>query len=81
MTVRYEPFSRDDIGRIHDATIRVLERTGIKVLEDEAVRLLTGAGASFDKAARVVKFPERVLMDAISTAPSNVQAVREGRQA
>jgi len=80
MTVRYEPFSRDDIGRIHDATIRVLEGTGVKVLEDEAVRLLIGAGASFDKATRVVKFPERVLMGAISTAPSKFKLyARDGK--
>ncbi|MGD9963189.1 MAG: trimethylamine methyltransferase family protein [Thermoplasmata archaeon] len=69
MFARYEPFSKDDIGRIHDATVRVLEGTGIKVLEDEAVGLLTGAGASYDGATRVVRIPERVLMDAVSRAP------------
>lgn len=70
MDVRCEPFSRDELDRIHGATVAVLERTGVKVLEDEAVTLLTGAGASFDRQTRVVRIPERVLTNCMSEAPS-----------
>lgn len=73
MAAMYEPFSRDDIGTIHDATVRVLERAGVRVLEDEAVSLLTLAGADYDKATRIVRIPERVLMGAISRAPSRFE--------
>lgn len=80
MDVRCEPFSRDELDRIHDATLRVLERTGVKVLEDEAVRLLTGAGASYDDVTRVVRIPERVLMGSVSEAPSKFKLCsRDGR--
>lgn len=80
MTVRCEPFSKDDIGRIHDATVRVLERTGVRVLEDEAVGLLKAAGASYDKETRIVRFPERVLMDGLSSAPSRFKLyARDGK--
>ncbi len=80
MEVRLEPFSRDEIGKIHDATVRVLEGTGVKVLEEEAVRLLTGAGAGYDKGTRAVRIPERVLMDSISAAPSRFKLCsRDGK--
>ncbi len=80
MSSRYEPFSSDDIGLIHDATVRVLEGTGVKVLEDEAVGLLTGAGASYDKSTRIVRIPERVLMDAVSKAPTRFKLyARDGK--
>ena len=71
MAVRMEPFSKDSLDKIHDATVRVLERTGIKVLEEEAVRLLTAAGASHDPGTGIVRIPERVLTQAVSSAPSS----------
>lgn len=70
MVARYEPFSRADIERIDSATVRVFENTGIRVLEDEAAGLLVSAGASYDKKTRIVKVPEHVLRDSISSAPS-----------
>jgi trimethylamine---corrinoid protein Co-methyltransferase len=78
MTTWYEPFSKDDIERIHDATVRVLEGTGVRVLEEEAVRLLTGAGASYDKATRIVKVPEEVLDKCVSLAPSSFKLYARG---
>lgn len=82
METRFEPYSRDEIERIHDATVRVLEGTGMRVLADEAVSLLTGAGASYDKATRVARIPERVLMDSISAAPSRFKLhSRDGKHA
>lgn len=78
MTTLYEPFSKGDIERMHDATVRVLEGTGIRVLEEEAVRLLVGAGASYDKATGVVKVPEEVLDKCMSSAPSRFKLYARG---
>ncbi|HUU06927.1 MAG TPA: trimethylamine methyltransferase family protein, partial [Thermoplasmata archaeon] len=54
---------------IHAATLRVLEGTGIRVLEKEAVSLLQSVGASFDDDTETVRIPEDVLMDCISSTP------------
>lgn len=70
MTVRFEPFSKADIDRVHAATIKVLESTGVRVLDKEAADLLTSAGARLDEATGIVRVPEHVLMSALSTAPS-----------
>jgi trimethylamine:corrinoid methyltransferase-like protein len=33
----FEIFSRDELNRIHTATLEVLERTGVKVEEEKAL--------------------------------------------
>lgn len=69
MRMRLEPFTRNELEKIHGATVRVLERTGIKVLEPEAVSLLQNAGGKFDKKTSVVKIPEAVLKECLASAP------------
>ncbi len=70
MTLRLEPFTRAELQKIHAATVRVLERTGIKVLDPEASRALEGAGATVDPVSQVVKIPEGVLRELLMQAPS-----------
>lgn len=80
MTSVYEPYSKDEIDKIHLATLEVLENTGIRVLEDEAVRLLTSAGASYEEHTRIVKMPEHLVTDNISSAPSKFRLYsRDGK--
>ncbi len=70
MSLRLEPFTRGELQKIHGATVRVLEKTGVHVLEPEAVQLLQAAGASYDDASQVVRFPEGVLRELLMQAPS-----------
>jgi trimethylamine---corrinoid protein Co-methyltransferase len=65
-------FSSDDLESIHEATLHILRHTGIKVISEEAVEIFHGAGAfieQFDGHA-VVKFPEYVVENCISSSPS-----------
>jgi trimethylamine---corrinoid protein Co-methyltransferase len=57
-----------DIEAIHAATLRVLERTGVLVQDDEAVALLVARGARAD--GRRVWIPEGAVRAALATAPS-----------
>ncbi len=70
MTLRLEPFTRGELQRIHGATVRVLEKTGVRVLDPEAVRSLQAAGALHDEATHVVRIPEALLRDLLMQAPS-----------
>ncbi len=70
MTLRLEPFTRGELSRIHGATVRILEGTGIRVLEPEAAKLLEAAGGSWDSSTNIVKIPEPVLKELIMRAPS-----------
>ncbi len=70
MTIRLDPFTRGELQKIHGATIRVLERTGVRVLDPEAVRFLQAAGAAYEEASQVVRIPEPVLKELLMQAPS-----------
>lgn len=70
MTLRLDPFTRGELQKIHGATVRVLEKTGVRVLDPEAVQLLRTAGALYDEVAQVVRIPEGVLRELLMQAPS-----------
>jgi len=81
MTLRMEPFTRTELSRIHGATVRVLERAGVRVLEPEAERLLLTAGARGDADTHIVRIPESVLKELLLWAPSRFKLFgRSGRR-
>ena len=66
--------------RLHEATLRELERTGLLVQEPEALELLVRAGARVD--GDRVRIPERLVERAFDTAPREaVLYDRDGRPA
>ena len=56
----FEVLSGDDIQEIHGATLRVLERTGVKVYSEEARDLLAQAGCRLED--DIVKIPVSALV-------------------
>jgi len=62
----------DELSSIHQATLEVLENTGIFIETDEALEVFDGAGADVDRKNKVVKIPSRLVEDAIQSAPSNI---------
>jgi trimethylamine--corrinoid protein Co-methyltransferase len=71
MTLRLEILSGNEIDRIHEATLSVLEETGVKVLDPDAFEVLRDAGSEADLKTSVVKIPEHVLKEGIKKAPSS----------
>ncbi len=65
-------FTDDDIRRIHEATLYVLEKTGIKVYLDEALDIYSDGGCRVDHKNQTVKFPSYIVEKAMSQAPSTV---------
>jgi len=63
-----------EIDMIHEGTLHVLQRTGVKFALPEAKDVFTDAGLTVDE-NDVVYFPPRVVEEAIESAPS--QFVRE----
>ena len=63
---------------MHGATVRVLERTGVRVLDPEAAKLLQAAGASYDDVSQVVRIPEGVLKSLLMQAPSRFRLYGRG---
>ena len=78
VTLRLEPFTRGDLQKVHGATVRILERTGVRVLDPEAARLLQSEGASYDEVSQVVRIPETVLKSLLMQAPSRFRLYGRG---
>ena len=67
----FRVLSADDIDRIHTATLEVLERTGVDVLDQEALGMLRDAGARVTDESRV-RIPAGLVEKAIETSPASV---------
>jgi trimethylamine--corrinoid protein Co-methyltransferase len=78
--VKTEFLSRSDMDAIHDATLRVLDDPGILVNHDGARRLLAENGCAVDEKTKTVRFPEEIVKEALSKAPSEfVLNSRDGK--
>ncbi len=60
----------NQIRSIHNSTIRILEKTGVKVLNREALEIYHNNGCLVDFNRKTVRIREEVLMDFVSKAPS-----------
>ncbi len=56
--------------RLHDATLDVLEKDGLRVHSGKALALLHEHGADADRKSLVVKFPRHMVGDALRSVPS-----------
>jgi trimethylamine--corrinoid protein Co-methyltransferase len=65
-----EILSRSDLDAVHNATVEVLGRLGVKVWEPTALDMFEKAGAETDRKTMMVRIPEDVLKETISKAPS-----------
>ncbi|MEJ2709217.1 MAG: trimethylamine methyltransferase family protein [Anaerolineales bacterium] len=67
-TRAYQPLSESDIKRIHQASLDVLEQTGIEVLPSEARQIFAQAGAMVDESDNRVRIPRSMVEDALAKA-------------
>lgn len=65
-----EMLSGEQLERIHETSMRILEEIGIDFLDDEALDIWRAAGAEVDRATQHVKIDRNLLLDAVSKAPS-----------
>lgn len=62
--------SEDQIQAIHNASLEILEKTGVEMQDAQGRELLLAAGA-WETGGRI-KIPEKLLVDALATAPSRI---------
>ena len=58
---RMELLSRDQFDRIHEATLTLLERTGVKVKEPLAFALLKESGCEIEPPRELVRIPRHLV--------------------
>ncbi len=61
MEMRLKVLSHDERAQVHERTLGVLARTGMRVDTAEGRRLLAEAGAQVDESTRRVRFPEELV--------------------
>ena len=57
----FEILSQDDLYRIHTATPEVLERVGVRVEEENALKLLSEVGADVNASEKIPKIPQHLV--------------------
>jgi trimethylamine--corrinoid protein Co-methyltransferase len=63
--------SQEDKEKIHRAVINILSDIGVKIIHDEALALLKGAGCPVVE-NNMAKIPEEFVLKAIDSAPDNI---------
>lgn len=66
-----EVLSQDQLMAIHEASLKLLEETGIEFMGVAARRRLREAGASVDDTTGLTKLPRELVLGAIKSAPSS----------
>ncbi|MDW7739496.1 MAG: trimethylamine methyltransferase family protein [Bacillota bacterium] len=64
--------SEKDITAIHEATVNLLENTGIKMHNDRARQIFSDHHAKVDHDNQIVKIPRSMLEEAIDSTPSSL---------
>ncbi len=66
----FEYLSEEDLHQLHMASCEILEKTGVEVLDDEALELLREGGAHIDGTR--ARIPTAMVEKAIQSAPSRI---------
>jgi trimethylamine--corrinoid protein Co-methyltransferase len=69
----FEIMSRDDVQDIHSATLHVLEHVGVRFEDEQALRILSDAGAIVDSKTHLAKLPASIVEEAIRKCPKTVR--------
>ena len=64
--------SDDELKRIHETSLNILEKVGVQVYSEEARTLLVENGAELNSAHSIVKIPSSLVEEAIKKAPKEI---------
>ncbi|MBU74463.1 MAG: methyltransferase [Rhodospirillaceae bacterium] len=65
-----EPLDADGVEAIHDASMRILEETGILFMNQDALTILRGAGCDVNMDSQTVRMDRDFVMAAVDKAPA-----------
>lgn len=77
---RFEVLSDDDLERIYSKALLVLDHTGVRIPEEDAISLLKDAGGKVEK--DIVHIPKEIVKEALASSPKEIQIYsRDGQPA
>lgn len=71
---QYRPLSSDQVSAVHEASLTILENTGITYEEglETTAQLLAANGAAVDQTQKRITFPPALVKEAVARAPEKV---------
>ena len=64
--------SKDEMQQIHNASLQILQKTGMKIDHLGALKKLIAAGAEVNFQTKVVKFPPKLIEKSLETMPQQI---------
>ena len=64
--------SDEEVARVHETSLEILQKIGIKVLSGKVQSLLAENGAQVDAARSIVKIPSSLVEEAVKKAPKEI---------
>ncbi len=68
--MRIKALADEDVAKIHQATLKVLEHTGVKFPSQKALHIFADAGADVDFKTQIVKIRPDLLIKSLANAPA-----------
>ncbi len=69
MQTRLQVLSEEEKSQVHERTLKILGRTGVRVDTARGRKILKEAGAQVDENTRIVQFPQYLIEQALDSAP------------
>jgi len=71
MQTHLQVLTEDEKGQVHERSLKVLTRTGVRVDSAGGREILKAAGALVDETTHIVRFPVNLVEEALRLAPRN----------
>ncbi len=65
--------SQKEINKIHEASLQVLKKTGIRIAHKEALKKLKEVGANVDHKSQTVRFSPKLVEEALRKVPKKIK--------
>jgi len=79
--MKIKTLSDQELAKIHQATLTVLNQTGVRFPSEKALKMFAEAGAEVDFSSRIVKIRPDMLMENLANAPQHFSmGSRGGRE-
>jgi trimethylamine--corrinoid protein Co-methyltransferase len=64
--------SGEDMQKIHEQALVILQKTGIEIDDDAALQMLADAGANADLQKKIARFPADLVEHSLTTLPREI---------
>lgn len=76
----FQTLTKEDVIAVHYAALDLLEKVGVEIHSDEALKLLADAGADVDFDRKLARIPQHLVCEAVRKAPSTIKLYSRDRK-